>query len=251
MKKSNILPILAVVLGAVCFGLRRWQMAVDFDALGLPLPGAATHALTAVGVLAPVLFAALLLPRKGESRWSEVLGERRLLPLYASALLCAGALVPMVRAGGVVPEDTAVFAMAARVIPLLMLLGTAAAAVGLFLAAPGGANRGQNLVLPTLLGCFWTVAAYHEHGTDPVVGHFVWLILAVVSSTLGWYELTALSMDRGHARRACFLSLTTVVYSLAALAGGVNLQEGLLLAAQTVGFFTVAASMEFGVKSEG
>lgn len=248
MKRSNYYPILALVLGAVCFALRRWQMATDFDALRLPVPGTATYALMGAAVLSVSLFAALLRPLKGASQWDEVLGERKLLPLYAGGALCAGAALLMTQALRSGSEEVAVFVMAAKAIPVLMVLGTVLAAVGLCFAARGGALRGQYLVLPTLLGCFWTVESYHDNGTDPVIGHFVWLVLAVVSSTLGWYELTALSMNRGHARRAMFLCLTTVLFALTALAGGVSLPERLLLLAQAVSFFTVAMTMNLEKK---
>lgn len=245
MKKSNYYGILALVLGAVCFALRRWQMAADFDELGLPVPGTATFALNGTAALAVALFAALALSRKGERQWSGVLGERKLLPLYGSAALCAGAVPLLARLSRGPGESVGVFTAAEKVIPILMLLGAAIAAVGLIFAAAGGALRGQYLVLPTLLGCFWTVETYHDHGTDPVIGHFVWLVLAVVSSTLGWYELTALSMDRGHARGALFLGLCSVLFSLTALAGGLNLPETLLIGAQAVSFFTVTMTMSF------
>lgn len=251
MKKSNYYAILALVLGAVCFGLRRWQMASDFDALGLPVPGAATWALAGVAALSLALFVALLLPLEGASRWDAVLGERKLTPLYGGALLFAAALVPMLRVRGGDIDDVAVFVVAAKVIPMLMMLGTVLTAVGLCFAASGGALRGQYLVLPTLLGCFWTVGAYHDHGTDPVIGHFLWLILAVVSSTMAWYELTGLSMNRGHARRAFFLCLCSELFSLTALAGGASLPEMLLLAAQTVSLFTVAMAMGQGFRENG
>ena len=62
MKKSNILPILAVVLGAVCFGLRRWQMAADFDALGLPLPGAVCPAMVMLSLMVSSFVRAMIPP---------------------------------------------------------------------------------------------------------------------------------------------------------------------------------------------
>ena len=251
MKKGIYYAILALVLGAACFGLRRWQMATDFDALGLPVPGAATWALAGVATLSLALFVALLLPLKGASRWDAVLGERKLTPLYGGAALFAAALVPLLRLRGGEIDDVAVFVVAAKVIPVLMAVGTVLTAVGLCFAAAGGALRGQYLVMPTLFGCFWTVGAYHDHGTDPVIGHFLWLILAVVSSTMAWYELTGLSMNRGHARRAFFLCLCTVLFSLTALAGGVSLPEMLLLAAQTVSLFTVALAMGQGFRENG
>jgi hypothetical protein len=243
MNYRIIYPTAALVLGAAGAALHRWQQGADFDELGLPVPGAATYALIGMVIAAEVLFAVLALRKTRSSRWSEALGERLMPTLWGGAALSAAAAVLLAMTlQGEGSEELAMFPLAAKGIPLLMVAGSTLAAVGQWLAASGGVRGGKNLVLPTLFGCIWTVQAYHDHGTDPAVGHFVWLLLAVIGSTLLWYELTALAMGRGHARRALFLSLSTVVLSLVALTGELTIPERLLLLSQLVGAVTSAWS---------
>lgn len=243
MNKRMIYPAAALIFGAAGAALRRWQLGADFDELGLPVPGAATYALIGVSAAAAVLFAVLAQRHSSSKDWARALEERPLLPMRVAAALSAVAAVLLAMTlRGEGSEELAMFPAAAKGIPLLMVAGSALAAVGQWLTASGGVRGGKNLVLPTLFGCVWTVQAYHDHGTDPAVGHFVWLLLAVISSTLMWYELTALAMERGHARRALFLTLSTVVLVLVALVGALTLPERLLLLAQLVGAVTAAWS---------
>lgn len=250
MKKASFYPLLALVLGGVGCVLRRWQMGTEFDEWNLPVPGPATVGLIALTAAGFVLFLLLVLPLKGGSTWEESLGARPLLPLRGGAALFAAAGVLLALALGDQGETLAVFQLTAQVIPFLVVLGALFAAVGLWRTAPGGAVRGRNLVLPALFGCFWTVSTYHNHGTDPVVLHFVWTLFSVCFSALSWYELTALAMGRGHTRRALLLCLMAVMVSLIALAGGESLPDKLLLLAQVVSLLTVSFALGNGLEQK-
>jgi hypothetical protein len=184
-----------------------------------------------------------VLPLKGKSDWESALGEGALLPLRAGGLLhvAAGVLLLNSYRGSAVQES--VFPTAMMVLPVLMVAGALASGVGLWLAGGGGGKRGQNLVLCGFFGCFWTVSAYHGYATDPVVLHFVWFLLSVVFGALSWYELTALALKRGHARRCFYLCLVTVVLSMTALAGGEGLTDQLLLLSQVICFLTASVRM--------
>ena len=243
MKKTYGYPALAVILGAVCCALRRRQLLADFDADLLPVPGLATHVLTALTLLTLVGFALLMLPIAPRRDWNSTVGTGPLLPLRVSALLCAAAAVLLATAKHPETSYGAVLELAMLVLPVLMVVGAVAGAVGLWLAAGGGAKAGQNFVLPSLLGCFWVVSAYHSYATDPVVLHFVWFLLCVAFGALGWYEFTALAIGRGHGRVCFYLSLVTVVLSMTALAGGETLANQLLLFAQLICFLTLSVKI--------
>lgn len=243
MKKTMGYPALAVALGAVLCALRRVQLRADFDELRLPVPGAATHWLIGLTAVTLVGFALLMLPLQRGQDWDAALGEEKLLPLRLGAVCYALATAALILGYRSALEEDMVFQVLALVVPVMMVLTAVPAAVGLWLAAGGGADRGRYLVLPTLFGCFWTLDACRSHAADPVELHFAWLLLAVICSGLTWYELTALALGRGHARRCFYLSLVSAALSMAALVGEGQPANLLLLLGQTVCLLTVSVGM--------
>lgn len=243
MKTTRLYPALAVLLGAACCALRRGQVLLDFDELSLPVPGMATHGLLGLTGAALVLFALVMLPLKGGNDWSA-LGEKPLLPMRGGALLYLLAMAALIAGRRSEGEGSVVFQALTLVVPMLMMVTALPAAAGIWLGAGGGGDRGKYLVLPLGFGSFWMLDTCRANASDPVELHYLWLLLAVVCSALAWYELTALALERGHARRTFWLALMEVVLSLAALGGGgVSLADALLLLAQLVCFLTVSVRM--------
>lgn len=251
MKKTWIYPALALMLGVSGAALRRWQIASDFDRQSLPVPGQATLLLLVLTAAAVVGCALLVLPLRGAGDWESTLGEKPLPPLGAGAALYGAAAVLLVLSRSAEADTLMVFELTTKVIPVLTILTAAAAAVGLLLAAPGGARRGEYLVLPAVFGCFWMERSYHSHGSDPVVLHYVWYLLAVVLGALVWYHLTALSFGRGSARRTLYLCLLAVFFSLTALADGESLANQLLLVANALSFLALSLPLAEGLSSRG
>lgn len=244
MKTTRLYPALALVLGAVCCALRRRQLNMDFDELRLPVPGFATFWLIALTAAALVLFALLMLPlKKGLKDWSAALGEEALLPLRGGAVLYLLAMAALILGRRSAMEGSAVFDALTMVVPVLMIVMVLPAAVGIWLGSGGGGERGKYLVLPLNFSCFWMLDACRAHAVDPVELHFAWMLLGVVVGALAWYELTALALERGHARRAFYLSLVEIVLSMTVLGGGESLADQLLMFGQFVCCLTVSVAL--------
>lgn len=247
MKKASFYPALALVLGAVCFALRRWQLGAEFDELRLPVPGQATALLIGGTAAALAAFVLLVLPLKACRDWESVLGKTPLPLLRAGAALYAAAAVLLVLFRSEQDESLMVFEFTTKVIPVLLVATSAAAAVGLWMAGSGGAKAGEYLVLPTLFGCVWTMSSYHNHGSDPVVLHYAWFVLGVACTAMAWQGLAALSFGRGHARRTLCLCLLSVVFSMTALADGESLADRLFLIANVLCFLALSLPMAQGL----
>ncbi len=240
MKKTYLYPALALVMGVVGYVLRRYQLRTDFDELNLPVPGLYTWLLIGLTIGCFVSFALLTLLLYPKRDWAGTMGTAPLPVLKGVSVLCllsAAAFVLEQRSASV---TDAIFQVAALILPLLMIVGALASAVGLWGLSQGGSPNALYPMLPGFCSCFWMVNSYHSYANDPVVLHFVWFILAVVVSALAWYELSGLALNQGHSRRTMYLCLMTIVLSMIALAGGEQISDQVLLGVQVISFLTIS-----------
>ena len=251
-------PGAAVVLGALCALVRRWQMNTAFEEpLGLLKRGApAAIAMTAMVVLCGAVFLLLAhtapcrIPHRGRMcRWDLVFaaeGDSAYMGIMVLAALLTAAACPLLlkdaaegialwRAMKAVGVNSGSNGLLQVVLALCALLG----GVSLILAARGAyrmMGRGREngaLLLPVLLGCVWILEAYRENAPDPVRWDYVPLLVAIAFGLLFYLESAALSFDAGRPRLVLWLAAMTVVTGGAALAAVPGLATAALLLGQT------------------
>lgn len=243
MIKKQYYPGLAVVLGALGFFLRRWQLSSCFDEKDLPIPGLAVPLLAALTVGSALLFLVLVFPFKGEKSWTGALGEAPLPLLKLGALGCLLAAASYIAEHGLKDFSSSVFQYTNVLLPVLLLLGAFGAAIGCWHLSNSGHPQPAIAMLPGFCSCFWVVNAYHTYANDPVVLDFAWFLLAVAASTLAWYEIAAFPLDRGCSRRALFFSLMAIMLCLSCLADSELSYDRILLIVQVICFVALSARM--------
>lgn len=226
----------AVLLGAIGFCVRRWQLATCFESNRLPIPGLATNVLIGLTVAAAALFLAMVIPLHGQKNWSAVFGQApcHWLKLTAGCYLLSG--VTFLRSQTMMQTPSAVFQIANILLPFMLVCGTFLSAMGLWFLSRGGKVPPLAVMAPGFCGCFWLVNTYHNHANDPVVIGFAWTVLAIIASILAWYEMAGFSLGKGHSRLTLFWSLMTITLTITALADGGAWYILLLLAAQAISF---------------
>lgn len=236
MQKGTFFPALALVGGAVGFGLRRWQLAAGFEAgTGLPIPGAPSAWLL-VGWSVLVGAVILLLCRQEKERmpWDRAFSGAGDKPLFLTAVVLSAFLL-LVSAGAeamgfsaltqaVVTSDTAGARVASAALPPLRiaLCLMAFPAVLLWLRAlKQGEEKGkESLALLELcfFFCVWLISDYQIRAVDPVVFDYVYEVFAIVFGLLGIYQVTGYSFQEGKPRRSVFFCLMGAYFSLVTLA---------------------------------
>lgn len=248
MRKSMLIPALALVLGAAAAGLRMWQRTAGYDGSGLPVPFALPAVVLTLFLLlcaGALLYLALRQPKTMEAQ-SEAL-PRRVVP--AAALALAGALL---LAGGAASllhffRDYLAYSqvlyatqdeqqealrgfLSAGLLALVLALAAVAASAALLLRAkrikldeedPGGIA----VSLPPLFCCVWLIEVYRQHTANPVLWDYVLLLLASVALLISTYERAGFSLGVGKPRRTVFSSLSALLLTVAALpdcGGAVN-----------------------------
>ena len=247
-------PGLAVLLGALCALVRRWQMKTAFEEpLGLLKRGApAAMAMAAVLVLCGAVFLLLAatsachIPHRGRmSRWDLVFAAER-NSVYMGMMVLA-ALFTLVACPLVFREASGTILMwralgggnngLLQVILALCALLSAGALVISARSAYRMVGRGREsgaLLLPVLMGCVWILEAYRENAPDPVLWDYVPLLLAIGCGSLFYLECAALSFEAGRPRLVLWLAAMTVVTGGAALGSAPGFAMTALLLGQTV-----------------
>lgn len=223
--KSISYPIVALLCGGVGFLLHRWQLATSFDDQGLPLYGIPTLALI-VGVVALVDLVAVLVLRSpwDKHNLSDVLSQAspltrialRLtaLPYLAAALM----LVQQLQTQGY--TSSSVLEAANILLPMLLIVCALLCALCM-LVLPNWTSTGATTltpVVPCLTTCVWLIHSYHIHANDPVLLHYVWLVLAAMASMLAWRYTCSLAFSKPRSRWALLWSMVAVVLCLTAMA---------------------------------
>lgn len=244
MKPKNFLPpVMAILGGAVGFGLRKWQLSTGFEAdTGLAVPGAPAamvlilwSALMAAGILV------LIRKYKGPAPPMAALGGGERNTVYLTVILFSAVLL-LVSAGFEVlafsvngqnsaASDTVLAKAAGAALPPLRIALCAGGlfAVGLWGRSvyQGGEGRKESLSLLELclLLCLWLISDYQTRTADPVIFDYLYEVFAIVTVLLGLYYLAGFSFANPQPRRALFLGLMGPYFSLVTLADSHSLAD--------------------------
>lgn len=248
-------PGLALLLGGLGVLVRRWQMRSAFEeTLGLHEPGSpASWAMLAFVILASAVF--LLMAHNAPcrmkvdgwmSRWDFAFAASR-DSLYLTLMVLAG-LMTLAAAPFLFQEAMRFRILQAAssgegdngLLQVVLALCTIPSCVGLVSSArnafrmKGRSKENGALLLPVLFGCVWLLEAYRANAADPVLWHYVPLLLAISLGMLFFLDCAGLSFGMGHARRMLWLAAMTVVVSVTALASMHGTATSLLLGGQSL-----------------
>ncbi|MCF0122608.1 MAG: hypothetical protein HUJ67_00685 [Ruminiclostridium sp.] len=228
MRKTLVLPAVSVVGGLIGLAVRRVQLRTAFEpGTGLPISGApATYGMWAVVILTAV---ALVILCRGKHRTFEACytsafratGMVQLSALMAGAILMAVAGFLNMEYFLSAPVD---FFTGRRTVSMVrVVLGVAclAAAVGIWLTAQrmrsGYQVRSVWVLMPGLAGCLWVMGNYQAWAQDPVMGGYVFFLLAVLSTIAAGYLLPAFAFGKGRVTASlvvCLLGPALCIMSL-------------------------------------
>lgn len=256
MRKSILLPAIAVVGGVGGFFLRRWELASAFEPeTGLPILGApAFWALVAFSLL---VTGALLVLCRGKHKTFEGGYDTAFAAkgntVYLAAMVLSAFLL---LAGGIfsfltLPQDyqTALAASSLSASPnsvtvMISLVPKALlavlAVVSFFCVLTLGRNsyRGEGkgkysgaLLAPGYLCAIWLISAFQSRAGDPIQQDYVYELLAIIAGLLAIYFIAGFSFEKSKVFRASFFSLVAVYLSATTLADGHNMAHLLLYGA--------------------
>ena len=233
MKKSWLLPAAAVIGGVAGLALRRLHLFYDFDAgTGLPLDpvryGPALWGLTAA-VLAVLLVLSLWKKaRTFDKQFSSAFYARSplwfILAAAGGVLFFAGGLLnlmdcfrPADLAGAAVRSSTSVLRLLLGVVSLLAGAGVC---LTILAVRKKGEYRGGWFTLPGFACCLWVMACYQEWAKDPVLGHYLYPLLALLLSMLACYFISAFAFGKGRVTAVLFLASAAAALGVMSLADG-------------------------------
>ena len=257
MRKELILPVTAIVGGAIGFFLRRQELLTAFEPdTGLPIDGMpVTWALIALSVVvaAVVLLLCLGTGRGFEGGYDEAFQARDVTPymmgMTAGAFLSAAAGVllvlqlPALYAQASV--ETGGFPMLSLVPKVLLALLCLASAWSMLMLGKNnyrGERQGKYsawLLIPAYTCCMWLIVSYQEHSGDPIILDYVYQLFAVIAAVLGCYFLSGFGFGRGRPAAAAFFSAEAMYFALVTLA---DAHEPAFLLLYAGCFFYFAAS---------
>lgn len=286
MKKQWMLPLTAVLGGAVSFVLRLVQKRTGFEAAtGLPISGNAAGTVLAV-LLAALAVLLLLLTRQLPKETEQgpafpadfVSGGTRLLALpVAGVFLMAlsgladlyeglglGSLLAQMSAAASSGYGEAAAALAEGAgfsgrLQLIMGVLSILSAGGLFFSllacragtdSPAKPFNGNLLLIAPVALVVRLVLTYRVDSVNPALAAYYVELLALVFLTLGFYRLSSFAFRAGRTRRFALYACAAVILSLAALADGTRYLSSLLLyaggALALLGFLLLRLSAQSG-----
>lgn len=235
MGKKIILPGLALLGGALGFGLRRRQWAVEYDTVThlFHCDHPITMNLALLGVGLALLMLVLLLwvrPNEADGRVFHCAS-----PIYVGAMVAAGLLFFI---GGAMTllEGLDQLALWQRHPEVHVFTYPAALLAGGVLAFLSGlatlilgrsSYQGSSPALLPFWVCFpplsalvWVFSFHLDHGTDPVLMAYGVSLAAAVCLLLAHYHIAAFFHDRPAPRRLAFAALMGTALGLVSLADG-------------------------------
>ena len=251
MKKSWLLPAAAVAGGVIGLPLRRAYLARGFDGVtGLPVEGS-RYGLLLYGLTAVVL-AVLLVLSRGKHRsfdkqfssafyarkpfWFVVAAAGGVL-LFASGLLgLMDYFRPEAAAWGAYGAEYV--RRSARVLRVLLGVLSLLAGVGVYFTALNTRKKGEYrsgwITLPGFVCCAWVMSGYQDWAKDPVMGHYLFPLLAVLLAMIACYLIPAFAFGKGRVTAALFFASSAAAVSIMLLGDGealylVSLRVGLSL----------------------
>ena len=264
MKKQSLLPLLALVGGAVAFVLRLLQNRTGFEAAtGLPVPGN-VPGLVLIALLAVLALAFLLLVCRlpGETDpgpafpagFAAASSAQVFLPVAGALLMALSGLADLAEGlggvnllarlqaaadpyGAVTMESVSGFASKAQLLLGLLALVSGAAVFVAAAACRQGSReavtpfQGSLLLIPPVALVVRLVLTYRLDSINPALEAYYVELLALVFLTLGFYLLSSFAFQSGRTRRFALYACGAIVLCVAALAdGGPHLSSLLLYA---------------------
>ena len=264
MKKQSLLPLLALVGGAVAFVLRLLQNRTGFEAAtGLPVPGN-VPGLVLIALLAVLALAFLLLVCRlpGETDpgpafpagFAAGSSGQVFLPVAGALLMALSGLADLAEGlggvnllarlqaaadpyGAVAMESVSGFASKAQLLLGLLALVSGTAVFVAAAACRQGSReavtpfQGCLLLIPPVALVVRLVLTYRLDSINPALEAYYVELLALVFLTLGFYRLSSFAFQSGRTRRFALYACGAIVLCVAALAdGGPHLSSLLLYA---------------------
>ena len=257
MRKELVLPVTAIVGGAIGFFLRRLELATAFEPdTGLPIEGMpVTWALIALSAAVAVVLLLLCLGvGKGfEGGYDQAFRARDAAPymmgMTAGAFLTAPAgvllLLKLPRLYAEASLETSGFPMFSLV-PMVLLSVLCLASAWSMLMLGKNNYRGEEkgrysawLLIPAYTCCMWLIVSYQEHSGDPIILDYVYQLFSVIAAVLGCYFLSGFGFGRSRPAAAAFFSAEAMYFALVTLA---DAHEPAFLLLYAGCFFYFAAS---------
>ena len=257
MRKELILPVTAIVGGAIGFFLRRLELATAFEPdTGLPIEGMpVTWALIALSAAVAVVLLLLCLGvGKGfEGGYDQAFRARDAAPymmgMTAGAFLTAAAgvllLLKLPRLYAEASLETGGFPMFSLV-PMVLLAVLCLCSAWSMLMLGKNNYRGEEkgkysawLLIPAYTCCMWLIVSYQEHSGDPIILDYVYQLFSVIAAVLGCYFLSGFGFGRSRPAAAAFFSAEAMYFALVTLA---DAHEPAFLLLYAGCFFYFAAS---------
>ena len=257
MRKELVLPVTAIVGGAIGFFLRRLELATAFEPdTGLPIEGMpVTWALIALSAAVAVVLLLLCLGvGKGfEGGYDQAFRARDAAPymmgMTAGAFLTAAAgVLLLLKLPGLYAEaslETSGFPMFSLV-PMVLLSVLCLASAWSMLMLGKNNYRGEEkgkysawLLIPAYTCCMWLIVSYQEHSGDPIILDYVYQLFSVIAAVLGCYFLSGFGFGRSRPAAAAFFSAEAMYFALVTLA---DTHEPAFLLLYAGYFFYFAAS---------
>ena len=251
MKKTWLLPLAAVIGGLIGLPVYRAYLTRGFDgATGLPADQS-RYGLLLWGLTAVVLVVLLVFSRGKhrafDKQFSSAFYARKPFWFVAAAaggvLLFAAGLLNLMdffRPDGMSAVGYGAYYVRRSVRILRVLLGAFSllAGIGVYFTALNarkkGEYRGGWITLPGFVCCVWVMSSYQDWAKDPVVGHYLFPLLAVLLTMIACYLIPAFAFGKGRVTAALFFASAAAALNIMALGSGealylVSLRVGLIL----------------------
>lgn len=88
-----------------------------------------------------------------------------------------------------------------------------------------GEYRGSWLPLPGFVCCLWVMACYQDWAKDPVLGHYVFRLLAVLFAMVACYAIATFAFGKGKVTLTLATSLTAAALGIMVLGDGLALAD--------------------------
>lgn len=225
MRKIAIgLSLFSLIAGVFGFFIRKRELETVFDpGTGLAQSYAPISlALIALSAVVGLVLIAVLLSigkvQAGDS-YTKAFGSRGPFPFFISFLIC----IVMLAGSAMYLYD--MFRTASIPVPELVFVVLAVFSAFSILTLSHSVYKGKSgsevplcSIVPIAFLCFWLILAYRSRAADPVILDYVYEMLALVLSILGFFYSAGFAYRRLKPRRLIFFSNAAVYMCIVTLA---------------------------------
>ncbi len=217
MGKAVLFVLLAVIFGAGGACLRYFQLAQSFEASGLQIVG---HPMAVSLIVLSMFFVALIAVLM---LWFRIFGKKlppqlslRTKPheciigiVSAAVLAASGVFRYLDKGAALTTQDISLIAAAA--------VGFIAIIISSIRLVKNDRGAGYSGMLPVLVFCINLVIAFKIWGSDPVLLHYAYRILAIIFAVLASYFFSGASFNYSRPAPGIFCALAGIYLSLLCL----------------------------------